>query len=170
MPAALTAAVVLGAAALLLYDVTAVRLDRPGMQWRRALADRLAGHTLDDPGTVTAAVVLVLLGVLLLVLALTPGLRHVLTMRSPDASVRAGLTRKAAGLIVRDRAMEVSGVQAVKVTVGRARIRVGVSSHFRELDDVRTELDTVLAVAVDELGLAHAPRLHVRVTRPARKG
>ncbi|MCB5168122.1 DUF6286 domain-containing protein [Streptomyces bambusae] len=168
VPAALTAAAVLGAAALFLYDIAAVRAHRPGMAWRRDLADRLAGHTLADTGVVVTAVVLILAGALLLVLALTPGLRAVLPMQGPEG-LRAGLTRKGAGLIVRDRAMEVAGVQSVKVRVGRTRIGVRVSSHFRELDEVHEDLEAVLAVAVAELGLAHPPHLHVRVARPARK-
>ncbi|MEV7418110.1 DUF6286 domain-containing protein [Streptomyces sp. NPDC089919] len=170
VPAALTALVLLAVAALFLYDTAAVRAHRPGMHWRRSLTRTLAGHTLDDPGVVTAAAVLVALGVLLLVLAATPGLRAVLPMHAPDPAVRAGLTRKAAALVLRDRAMEVAGVRAVRVSVRRARVVVRAVSHFRELDEVRADLDDVLAVGLDELGLAHAPPVDVRVSRPAGKG
>ncbi|MFJ7155015.1 DUF6286 domain-containing protein [Streptomyces sp. NPDC101118] len=168
IPSALTALVLLGGSALFLYDVAAVRADRPGMEWRHSLADSLERHTLDDTAVIVGAAVLVAAGVLLLALALTPGLRRLLPMR-PLPGVRAGLTRKAASLVLRDRAMEVSGVQSARVAVGRKRVTVRAASHFRELDDVREDLDHVLAVGVAELGLAHAPRLHVRVTRPVGK-
>jgi hypothetical protein len=43
-------------------------------------------------------------------------------------------------------------------------------SHFRDLDDVRADLDAVLGDAVRGLGLARPPALSVRVRRPGRKG
>ncbi|WP_037674903.1 DUF6286 domain-containing protein [Streptomyces globisporus] len=169
IPAALLAAVVLGAAGLLLYDVAAVRADRSAMAWRRKLAHALATRPLDDAAVVAGASVAVLLGLWLLVLALTPGLRDVLPMRRDHIDVRAGLDRKAAALTLRDRVMEVSGVQSARVRVGRAKARVRAVSHFRALDEVRADVETTLAAAVDELGLAHPPAPTVRVARPSRK-
>ncbi|MFD9013380.1 DUF6286 domain-containing protein, partial [Streptomyces sp. NPDC059552] len=81
------------------------------------------------------------------------------------ARVRAGLGRKDAAQVLRDRAMEVSGVRSVRVKVGRSRVGVRATSHFRELDDVRADLDEVLAVGIEELGLAHPPQPRVRVRR-----
>ncbi|MEU2658043.1 DUF6286 domain-containing protein [Streptomyces sp. NPDC007325] len=170
IPAALLAAVVLGGAGLLLYDVAAVRADHSAMSWRRELADALATRPLDSATTLAAAAAAVLLGVWLLVLASTPGLRAVLPMRRAHPDVRAGLDREAAALALRDRAMEVSGVQSVKVTVGRAKVAVRAVSHFRPLDDVRADVESVLADGVEELGLARPPALTVRVARPPKKG
>ncbi|MET9950737.1 DUF6286 domain-containing protein [Streptomyces sp. NPDC006339] len=170
IPAALLAAVVLGGAGLLLYDIAAVRAERSAMAWRRSLADDLATRTLDNAWTLACAALAVLLGLWLLVLALTPGLRSVLPMRHEHPDVRAGLDREAAALALRDRAMEVSGVQSVRVRMGRTKATVRAVSHFRELEDVRRDLETVLAGRIDELGLAHPPDLTVRVARPARKG
>ncbi|MFE5793493.1 DUF6286 domain-containing protein [Streptomyces sp. NPDC056503] len=170
IPAALLAAVVLGGAGLLLYDVAAVRADHSVMSWRRDLADDLATRPLDDTGTLVAAGLAVLLGLWLLVLAATPGLRSVLPMRRTHPDVRAGLDRDAAALILRDRAMEVSGVQSVKVRVRRAKAKVRAVSHFRPLDDVRADVERVLTDGVEELGLARPPALTVRVDRPSKKG
>ncbi|WP_031002906.1 DUF6286 domain-containing protein [Streptomyces sp. NRRL F-5727] len=170
IPAALLAAVVLGGAGLLLYDVAAVRADHSAMSWRRELADDLATRPLDSATTLAVAGAVVLLGVWLLVLASTPGLRAVLPMRRTHPDLRAGLDRDAAALALRDRAMEVSGVQSVKVRVGRAKVAVRAVSHFRPLDDVRADVSTVLTAGVEELGLAHAPALTVRVERPSKKG
>ncbi|MFJ3923500.1 DUF6286 domain-containing protein [Streptomyces sp. NPDC090022] len=167
IPAVLTALAVLGAAGLFLYDLVAVRTERPGMRWRRELARQLDRHTLAEAAVVTGAALLALLGLVLLVLACTPGLRRVLPMRSPAAGVRAGLGRKGAALLLRDRAMEVSGVQSVRVAVHRRRITVRAASHFRELDDVRADLDAVLRVGREELGLARELPLRVRVVRRA---
>ena len=103
-------------------------------------------------------------------LAVTPGLRDVLPMRRLDPHVRAGLHRAAAALVLRDRAMEVSGVQSVRVRVGRKRVDVRAVSHFRELDEVRGDLDATLADGIRGLGLARPPALSVHVRRPGRKG
>ncbi|MFG2179546.1 DUF6286 domain-containing protein [Streptomyces abikoensis] len=173
LPAALVAAVTLTVAGLFLYDVAAVRAGRPAMAWRRHLAHELATRHLGDGLVVAGAVVAVLAGCWLLVLALTPGLRGVLPMRraegTGDDGVRAGLERGAAALVLRDRVMEVPGVQAVRVDVGRRVVRARARSHFRDLDEVRTDVNTVLAEGVRELGLAREPSLSVHVRRPAKR-
>ncbi|MBT2384224.1 DUF6286 domain-containing protein [Streptomyces sp. ISL-11] len=169
LPAALVSAVVLGAAGILLYDVSAVRAHRPAMGWRRRLARELAARPLDDAWIVVGAAAAVLAGLWLIALALTPGLRGVLPMRRDNPDVRAGLDRKAAALVLRDRAMRVSGVRSVRVDVGRRRVRARAQSHFRDLDEVRADLDSVLADGVDRLGLARRPALSVSVRRPAKK-
>lgn len=170
VPAALVALVVLGCAGLLLYDIAAVRAGRPAMQWRRELADGLATRPLDNVWVLTGAGVAAALGLWLLVFAVTPGLRAILPMRRTSDDVRAGLDRAAAAMMLRDRAMEVSGVQSVRVRVGRSKVRVRAVSHFRELDDVRADLDAVLAGAIRQLGLAARPGLSVQVGRPAKEG
>ncbi|MFM9553567.1 DUF6286 domain-containing protein [Streptomyces caniscabiei] len=169
VPAAVLAVLLLAGAGLL-YDVVAVRADRPAMAWRRSLARELAERPLDDIWVLVGAAVAVLLGLWLLVLAATPGLRDVLPMRRVHPHVRAGLHRDAAALALRDRAMEVSGVRSVRVRAGRKRVDVRAVSHFRELDDVRADLDVTLADGIRGLGLARPPALSVHVRRPGRKG
>ena len=170
VPAALVALIVLGGSGLLLYDIAAVRADHPAMQWRRTVADDLASRHLDDVWVLAGSALAAALGLWLLVLALTPGLRKLLPMRREHPEVRAGLDRNAAALVLRDRAVEVAGVQAVRVKMKRHKASVRAASHFRELDDVRADLDTVLGTAIGELGLARPPGLSVRVHRPAKKG
>ncbi|MEU4211944.1 DUF6286 domain-containing protein [Streptomyces sp. NPDC026206] len=169
LPAALVVAVVLGAVGVLLYDVVSVRTGRPAMSWRRNLAHELATRPLDDGWLITGAVAAVLLGLWLIALAVTPGLRKVLPMRRAVPDVRAGLDRRAAALVLRDRAMEVAGVQSVQVDVGRRVVRARAQSHFRDLDEVRTDVNCVLADGVRELGLSREPSLSVRVRRPVKR-
>lgn len=169
IPSAVLAAVVVAGAGLLLYDVAAVRADRSAMEWRRSLADDLATRPLDDTWVLVGASVAVVLGLWLLILAATPGLRAVLPMRREHPDVRAGLDRDAAAFALRDRAMEVSGVQSVKVRMGRRKVRVRALSHFRELDEVHTDLTAVLATGIDELGLAAPPAVVLWVGRPPKK-
>ncbi|MFH8886508.1 DUF6286 domain-containing protein [Streptomyces californicus] len=170
VPAALLALVILGAAGLLLYDIAAVRADHPAMRWRRSLANGLAERHLDDVAVLVGAGIAAAIGLWLLLLALTPGLRGLLPMRRDRAGVRAGLDRTAAALVLRDRAVEVPGVQSVRVGVGRRKAKVRALAHFRELDDVREDLNSVLEKAVRELGLARVPALSVHVHRPPKKG
>ncbi|EST22197.1 DUF6286 domain-containing protein [Streptomyces roseochromogenus] len=170
VPAAVVAALLLAGAGLLLYDIAAVRAHRPAMHWRRALARQLAERPLDDTWVLTGAAVAVALGLWLIALAATPGLRGLLPMRRPHPDVRAALRRDAAALLLRDRAMDISGVRSVRVRMRRRKADVRVVSHFRDLDDVRADLDTVLTDAVRGLGLGRPPVLSVHVTRPARKG
>ncbi|MBC9731112.1 DUF6286 domain-containing protein [Streptomyces sp. TRM68367] len=170
IPAGITALLILVAAGAFLYDIAAVRADRTALAWRRELARQLAERPLDDIWVLVGAGVAAALGIWLVVLAVTPGLRDVLPMRRPHADVRAGLHRDAAAMVLRDRALEVSGVQSARVRMGRTRAGVRAVSHFRDLDDVRADLDDVLADAVRGLGLARPPALSVHVRRPGRKG
>ncbi|MEU5997743.1 DUF6286 domain-containing protein [Streptomyces sp. NPDC047197] len=170
VPAAVLSLVLLGGAGLLLYDIAAVRAGHSAMGWRRDLARELAERPLDDTAVLVGAGVAAAAGIWLLVLAVTPGLRAILAMRRGDADVRAGLHRGAAAMVLRDRAMDVSGVQSVRVRMTRSKVDVHAVSHFRELDDVRSDLDATLADGIRDLGLARGPGLSVRVARPGRKG
>ncbi|MCZ4121101.1 DUF6286 domain-containing protein [Streptomyces sp. H39-S7] len=169
VPSALTALVVLGATGILLYDIAAVRTDRAAMSWRPRLAHELATRPLDNWVVITGAAVAAAIGLWLIVLALTPGLRDILPMRRSTTGVRAGLDKHAAELTLRDRAMEVAGVHTVRVRVGRRRISARAASHFRDLDEVRADLDTALTEGLVQLGLARSPALTIHVQR-AQKG
>ncbi|MFD9460924.1 DUF6286 domain-containing protein [Streptomyces sp. NPDC060027] len=170
VPAGALAILLLVAAGAFLYDVAAVRAGRSALRWRTWLAQQLAERPLDDTAVLVGAGIAAAVGLWLVVLAATPGLRDVLPMRRTHADVRAGLYRTAAAMALRDRAMEVAGVQSVRVRVKRRKVDVRAVSHFRELDDVRADLDTTLADGVKGLGLARSPSLSVRVARPGRKG
>ncbi|MFF0738273.1 DUF6286 domain-containing protein [Streptomyces chartreusis] len=170
IPAAITALVLLFLAGVFLYDIASVRAERPPMAWRRELAHQLAERPLDDTWVLVGAGVAAALGLWLLVLAATPGLRRVLPMRRTHTDVRAGLHRDLAALVLRDRAMEISGVQSVRVRMRRAKADVRAVSHFRDLDDVRADLDATLADAIRGLGLSRPPSLSVHVRRLGRKG
>jgi hypothetical protein len=169
LPAGLLALLGLSGTGLLLYDVASVRAGRRAMSWRRTVAEELATRPLDDVWVRAGAAVVAALGLWLVLLALTPGLRGVLPMRRADAQVRAGLDRKAAALVLRDRAVEVSGVRSARVKVARRRVKVRAEAHFRELEDVRADLDAALRDGVLRLGLARRPRLSLHVRRQPRK-
>ncbi|MGK3944481.1 hypothetical protein RKD19_006347 [Streptomyces canus] len=169
IPAGIVALLLLLLAGFFLYDIVSVRAGRPAMHWRRELSQQLAERPLDDTWVLVGAGVAAALGLWLIVLALTPGLRRVLPMSRTHPDVRAGLHRDAAALVLRDRAMEVAGVQSARVRMRRRKADVRAVSHFRELDDVRADLDVTLAEAIRGLGLARPPALSVHVARTTRK-
>ncbi|MFH9554390.1 DUF6286 domain-containing protein [Streptomyces sp. NPDC051445] len=169
VPAGVVAALLLVVAGAFLYDVAAVRAHRSASAWRSGLARQLAERPLDDIWVLVGAGVVAALGLWLILLAATPGLRDLLPMRRTHPDVRAGLHRGAASLVLRDRAMEVAGVQSVRVRTGRRRADVRALSHFRDLEDVRADLDAVLDDAIRGLGLVRPLTLTVHVRRPAKK-
>jgi hypothetical protein len=169
IPAGIVALLLLLVAGFFLYDIAAVRADRPPMHWRRELARQLAERPLDDIWVLIGAGVAAALGLWLIVLAITPGLRGILPMSRTHPDVRAGLHRDAAAMVLRDRAMEVAGVQSARVRMRRKKADVRAVSHFRELDDVRADLDVTLTEAIRALGLARPPALSVHVARTTRK-
>lgn len=171
IPAVLVALLSAAAIGLLLYDVVSVRAGRSAMRWRRRLAEELATRPLDDIWMIVGAAVAMALGLWLFLLAVTPGLRRLLPMRQTTGiprseGVRAGLDRRAAALILRDRAMQVPGVQEARVAVGRRKVKARAQAHFRDLEEVRADLDATLGEAVTSLRLARQPTLTVHVRRP----
>ncbi|MGW1798376.1 DUF6286 domain-containing protein [Streptomyces sp. NPDC001984] len=163
LPAVLLASVVLVAAGAALIDVVAVRAGRPAAAWRRHLADELATRPVDDVWMLTGAAVAAAVGVWLIVLALTPGRRHWLPLRSPVPRLRASLNRDGAADLLRDAAMRVPGVSAARVRVRRHRVKARADVRFRDPQQVKDDLIAVLGEERDQLALTRPPRIAVRV-------
>ncbi|MGW6691350.1 DUF6286 domain-containing protein [Streptomyces sp. NPDC054961] len=168
IPAAVTALLIGAVAGILLFDIVRARTGRATAAWRTDLADELATRPLDDTWIRIGAVVMGLLGLWLLVLALTPGLRHQLPLASPDARTRGVLDREAAELRLRDAALRVPGVSAARIRVSRHRARARADVRFRSPADVKADLLVALREEIDRLALARPPGLAVHV-RPRRK-
>ncbi|MFD7133776.1 DUF6286 domain-containing protein [Streptomyces sp. NPDC059894] len=167
LPAALVAAVILVAAGAALVDVVAVRVGRPAAAWRRHVADALATRPVDDVWMLLGAAVAAAVGVWLIVLALTPGLRHWLPLRSPAGCprLRASLDRSGAADLLRDAALQVPGVSKARVRVRRHRVTARADVRFRDTRQVKEDLTAVLHDERDRLALARPPRVVVRVRR-----
>ncbi|MFD7056296.1 DUF6286 domain-containing protein [Streptomyces mirabilis] len=163
IPAALVASVILIAAVAALFDVAAVRAGHPAAAWRRHLAGELATRPVDDVWMLTGAAAAAVLGIWLIVLALTPGLRHWLPLRSPAPRLRASLDRDGAADLLRDAAMRVPGVSRARVRVRRHRIKARADVRFRDPQQVKEDLTAVLDEERDQLVLARPPRIVIRV-------
>ncbi|MEW2530691.1 DUF6286 domain-containing protein [Streptomyces sp. NPDC047071] len=165
LPVALGALAVASGCAVLLYDVVPVHAaGRAPAAWRVRLVAWLTAHG-PDGGTVTglAAAGTVVLGLWMVVLALTPGRRASLPMAPPDAHTYADLPRGAVAALLRDSAAAQPGVTRIRVRVGRRRVRMRAELAF---GDRRSALAAVTRAAEDALagcGLARPPRLRVRL-------
>ncbi|MDX3353734.1 DUF6286 domain-containing protein [Streptomyces sp. ME01-24h] len=155
---------------LVLYDVIAVRAGRRAGAWRTSLADEMASRPVGDLWMLVGAAVAVVVGLWLLFLALTPGLRRLLPMRAPDgcAGLRAWLDCRGAELVLRDAATRVPGIGRAWVRVGRRRVVVRADVRFRDPATVRDDLSEAMQDACRQLALAHAPRLAIRIRQHTR--
>ncbi|MCZ4102224.1 MULTISPECIES: DUF6286 domain-containing Asp23/Gls24 family envelope stress response protein [Streptomyces] len=165
IPAALTALIIAAGAGILLFDISMVRAGHSAAAWRSRLAHELATRPLDDAWMLTGAALTASLGLWLIILALTPGLRHQLPLNNPGGQnlVRAVLDRDAVAFLLRDAAMRVPGVSRARIRVRRTRILAHADIRFRDPADVRVELDAVLHEQRDQLALVHPPRITLRL-------
>ncbi|MGA4846877.1 DUF6286 domain-containing Asp23/Gls24 family envelope stress response protein [Streptomyces sp. G5(2025)] len=152
--------------ALFLYDVVSVHAaGRPPARWRGRLMEWLTTHGPDSgawPGAAMAAAVF-LVGVWLLVPALTPGRRRGLPMAGASVGVRAVLDRHAVAMLLRDAVTELPGITRVRVGVGRRGAWVRAGLEFGDLDSARRAVAGTSEETLAACGLARPPRLRVRV-------
>ncbi|MQS14618.1 hypothetical protein F7Q99_20690 [Streptomyces kaniharaensis] len=121
--AAMVATAVLVVAGALLYDVIAVRTGHPARRWRAEIADELATRHLDDLWVLVGAGAATLLGGWLLWLAFAPGMRRWLPLR-PHGGTGATIERAGIGHLLADRAAGLTGIEHLKIRIGRRRVRV----------------------------------------------
>jgi hypothetical protein len=163
-----TAALIVLAAGVLLFEAVWIHTGHKSAWWR-TLTDQLATRPVDDVWITTGAAVASALGLWLIALALTPGLRRRLPLRVPsgsDGTMDAEVDRKGAALLLRDAAMRVPGVSAARVRLRRRRVTVRADVGFRDTSDVATDLtEAVRREARDRLGLARSPKPVIRIHR-----
>ncbi|MGW3361105.1 DUF6286 domain-containing Asp23/Gls24 family envelope stress response protein [Streptomyces bungoensis] len=140
---------------------------RPASAWRVSAVHWLAGHGPGDPSVVAAGALTALLGLWLVVLAVTPGLRHRSTLRAPAPRVVAAVDRTAVESLVRDAVGEVAGVGPVRVRARRRRVAVRAGLLFGERADARAAVTAAAGGALATCGLRRSPRLRVKVTPEA---
>ncbi len=119
----LLATVACGALAFDLIQVHTAH--RSAAAWRMSAVHWLSGHGPGDPAVVIAGALMGLIGIWMVVLAVTPGLRHRSTVRTAAERVDAAVDRSAVESLVRDAVGDVPGIASVRV---RARRRAGSPS------------------------------------------
>ncbi|MFE6780638.1 DUF6286 domain-containing Asp23/Gls24 family envelope stress response protein [Streptomyces sp. NPDC057680] len=152
LPAAAAALVVATAAGAFL-----VRGARGGLTPSSALRS----VPLTDARWIGAGAAVAVLGVVLIVLALTPGMRRWLPLVRPDGDTRAAIDRASVGLLLRDAALGVDGVSRVEVRSGRGRRRVRVLVAHGSTDGARQAAEWSASAALSGIGLGRPGRLSV---------
>ena len=167
--AAVAASLILLAAGALLFEAVWIRTGHDASAWWKRLTDEFATRPVDDVWILAGAAVAAALGLWLIVLALTPGLRRQLPLRAradDHARMCALLDRNGAALLLRDAAMRVPGVSGARVRVRRRHVKVRADVRFRGTAEVTEELtEAVRREERDQLVLARPPRPTIRVRR-----
>ncbi|MCF3960551.1 DUF6286 domain-containing protein [Streptomyces fuscigenes] len=162
-PATLCALLGMASGGAVLYDVVMVRLGGTPAPWRHALLERTYGVSPTTALVGVVAAVLLVAGLWLIWLALTPGARKFAPMVPPETGVRAFLDRSAVTLLLRDAALEVPGTGSVRIGVRRRKVLVRATVRYGAMDEVQDAVTRTLSEKRDGLGLASEPRLVVRV-------
>nr|WP_275410247.1 DUF6286 domain-containing protein [Streptomyces sp. SID14478] len=167
LPAGLVLVLAAGVTLACTVDVFRVHITgaRPS-PWRRTTVDWLAGHGPGDLPVTIGATGAALVGLWLLVLALTPGRRGQLMLAAAGPGWNAAIDRSAVASLIRDAVNDVPGTQDVKVRVGRRRIRVRGEIAFGDGATARAQAHEAAAGTLTDCDLRRVPRLRI-VLRPA---
>jgi hypothetical protein len=163
LPSALLALVVAAACALLLHDFVFLRAEgRARALWRSEVLKWLSTH---GPGdfTVVLGTAMTLLGIGMVLLAVLPGRRRLLSMRPAAGGVRSTLDQASAEQLMHQAVLNVPGVSRVRVRVGRRRARVRAVVEFGDPDAAHRAAVTAANRTLDAYGLGRSPRLRVRL-------
>ena len=131
-----------------------------------AATDYASTTTWSEPSVQIASAVLALIGLALIVVALTPGRGRWTALRTDDPMLVVGLTRPALRRTVAAAAQEVSGVDNVQVKVRGKKVRVHVRTGMRDTYDLPTEVTKAVERRLEELAPLRSMRIITRV-RPA---
>jgi hypothetical protein len=161
---ALTALVLTGAGGALLYEEVYIHTGHTAHRWRTWITDALVDHSLNNHWVIAGSAVACVLGLWLLLLALTPGRRSVLPMTGAGTSgVRAVLERSAAVALLHRATLEVNGVKGAKVKVGRRRALIRAVVGFGAHEQAAEELTRHLSAERDRMGVVRPPTVKVKV-------
>ncbi|MFJ4125853.1 DUF6286 domain-containing Asp23/Gls24 family envelope stress response protein [[Kitasatospora] papulosa] len=161
-------AVVTGAAALvcgaLTLDVARVRLlGLPPARWHSGAVDWLSTHGAGDLPVVLGGAGAALAGLVLVVLAVTPGQRRLLPLSPPVDQPVFALDRSAVSALVEEAVSDVAGIGRARVRVGRRRVLVRARLSFGDREAARVGVEAAARLAVGGCALRRAPRLRVRL-------
>ncbi|MFJ8487465.1 DUF6286 domain-containing Asp23/Gls24 family envelope stress response protein [Streptomyces sp. NPDC094038] len=164
VPVAVLTALAAASCGALAFDMLQVHTaHRAAAPWRVGAVDLLSGHGPGDPAVVAVGAPTALLGVWLILLAVTPGRRHQSTVRVPAARVEAAVDRSAVQLLVRHAVADVAGIGAVRVRVRRRRVTVRAGLCFGDRAKTRDAVTSAARAALTACNLRRVPRLRATV-------
>jgi hypothetical protein len=133
--------------------------------------DWLTGLAWGSPAVWTAAVVMVLIGLVLLLAAVVPGPFNALPLRSPGAgpapSRAAGqeivMSRRAVARLASSYCRHLDGVASASATATARRVHLSVTTPLHETDELRTRITGGVRDRLNMVGLDPAPRVTATV-------
>ncbi|MFD0304943.1 DUF6286 domain-containing Asp23/Gls24 family envelope stress response protein [Streptomyces sp. NPDC127119] len=158
---ALSALVACGALAVDLILVHAA--GRSAAVWRTDALHWLSRHGPGEATVTACAAAVAFLGLLMVVLALTPGHRGLLTVTTPAPHLWAALDRTAVAALVRDAVGQTQGIGPVKVRVRRRSVSVRAGLAFGDRAHALDEARHLARGALESCNLRRPPRLRIRV-------
>jgi hypothetical protein len=162
VPAILTALVVLALAVGLAVACVQVLLGQAPWVSFTALAALGAGLTPADPAVLAAAGALAVIGLVLILSALVPGVPTVLPLAGDGP--RTGTTRRGLRAALTATADRVDGVAHARVQVRRRQVTAVVTTAYHDTAPVRAAVRAALADHITRIGPARLPRVRVRAT------
>ncbi|MDH6214869.1 DUF6286 domain-containing protein [Streptomyces pseudovenezuelae] len=159
----LTSVAALGCGALALDLIQVHTAHRAAAAWRVSAVHWLSGHGPGDPGVVIAGALTALVGIWMVVLAVTPGRRRQSTVHTAAERVDAAVDRSAVESLVRDAVGGVAGITAVRVRVRRRRVTVRARLAFGDRAQTSAAVTAAARAAVSSCRLRREPRVRAVV-------
>ncbi|MGV9340143.1 DUF6286 domain-containing Asp23/Gls24 family envelope stress response protein [Streptomyces sp. NPDC003688] len=141
---------------------------RPAAAWRTGTLHWLYGHGPGEPLVTAAGICCALLGACLLLLAVTPGRRNLLTTASPVPGTDLAIDRSAVAALLRDAATGTDGVTGARTRVGRRRVTVRADLTSGDRTTAQRRITRAADQVLTDCGLRRPLRL--RVTARHRRG
>ncbi|RJT75118.1 hypothetical protein D6T63_18200 [Arthrobacter cheniae] len=167
LPATLTALVLLAAAVACAWIGITRITTGTWPDFLRSGREATASLTWNSPAVITAAILLALLGLTLLLAALLPGQHSTIRLNEPD-NRRAGtseavLTRRGLSKIAAAHIDRTDGVDRSSVTTTAKRMDVNVRTPLHDAGDLSNRLEAALTTKMHDLGVTPKPVIQVRV-------
>lgn len=133
--------------------------------WTAPSMDAAGDLRLDSAPVATAAAVLVMVGVFLLLAAALPGRAARRLVLADETVGETAVSQRDLGRHVRRRVERADGVQSARVHVTPRRVEVDVLCPLDDPEPVRLHVEQAARDAVDTLHPVPAPRVRVRMRR-----
>ncbi len=162
---AVVAALILGGAgATVAVDVVAVQLAGHSLVWPyEQIATNLRSATWTQSSVLAVAIAAVVVGVLLILAALLPGKRKLLTVTTVRPDEWVGVGRRSVRRALGSSAADVDGVGSADVRLRRRKARIDVVTPLRDPLDLRARVTTAAEHRIEQIRLVRPPALTVRV-------
>ncbi|MGQ0572889.1 MAG: DUF6286 domain-containing protein [Pseudonocardia sp.] len=162
IPAALVATALLALAVVTAVTCVQMLLGQAPLVDAAALLAAGGSLAWSQPPVLAAAGVVAALGLVLVLVAVTPGTPTVLALETRDGVPDAGATRRSLGRALALAASDVDGVSAASVRVRARTVTATVRTPLYDAADLPDQVRDALATRLADIAPARPPRVRVR--------